>query len=246
MLEQTPKADRFIAQVVAHQALPRRRRVAFVEHQVDHPQHAIKTLRQFGQRRHLIGNSRIADLGFGADDALGDGRRALQKRAGDFFGGQVTDFAQGQRHLGIGGQRRVTAGEDQAQAVVLQLFVIHLSLLERLQRLHQLRLGTVETRTPAQAVDRLEAPGGHQPGPGAGRNTVTLPAFDGNEKCFVHGLFSQVEVAQQANQCRQDAPRLLAIDRLQLCPYRSKRGHQSGICVVTSATRRSRLSPQPR
>ncbi|MNH42670.1 hypothetical protein D3C79_1044150 [compost metagenome] len=48
----------------------------------------------------------------------------MQKRSGNLLGGQVADLAQGQRHLGVGGQRRVAAGEDQPQTVVAEQFFV--------------------------------------------------------------------------------------------------------------------------
>ncbi len=41
---------------------------------------------------------------------------------GDLLGRQPADLAQRERHLGIGRQRRVAAGEDQAQRVVFDDF----------------------------------------------------------------------------------------------------------------------------
>ncbi|MNG16268.1 hypothetical protein D3C84_1001640 [compost metagenome] len=82
---------------------------------------------------HLIGNFRVTDLRLGAHDALGDGGRCREKGPGDFFRGQVADFAQRQRHLGVRRQCRVTASEDQPQAIVLHVFVAPVGLLQRLE-----------------------------------------------------------------------------------------------------------------
>ena len=49
-----------------------------------------------------------------------------EKRAGDLLGGEAADFAQGECDLRVGRQGRVTAGEDEAEPVVLDLFVVHL------------------------------------------------------------------------------------------------------------------------
>ncbi|MNP09464.1 hypothetical protein D3C76_1015710 [compost metagenome] len=59
-------------------------------------------------------------------------------------------------------------------------------------------------------------------------------------------LFGQVEVTEQANQRRQDAPRILAIDSLDLLANLDFAHHQFGILWAKTSTRRSRLSPQPR
>ena len=74
--DQPPEPNRLGRQVVARQRLPGRGRIPLGEHQVDHVQDAVEPIRQIGARRHLIGNPRVADLPLGADDPLGDGRRA--------------------------------------------------------------------------------------------------------------------------------------------------------------------------
>jgi len=130
----------------------------------------------------------------------------LQEGPGNLLGGQVADLSQGERHLGIGRQGRVAAGEDQAQAVVSEQFVLTGVLPLALEEHDQVRLRAVETRPSTHCIDGLEATGGDQPRPGVVRHTITLPTLDGNEERIVHGLLSQVEIPQQANQRRQDAP----------------------------------------
>ena len=92
-------------------------------------EHGVEPLRQIGARRHFVGHPRVADLGFRADDALRDRRRRREERTGDLLGGQSADFAQRQRHLRIGRNCRMAAGEDQPQAVVFDALVVRLRLI---------------------------------------------------------------------------------------------------------------------
>ncbi len=214
--QQVAQADGFAGQLISGQLGAHGGRVALVEYQVDHPQHALQALGQFTQLRHLIGNPGVADLRLGAHDALGDGGRADQPGPGDFLGAQVADLAQGQRHLGIGRQCRVAAGEDQAQAVILHILDAPVVLFQLLQLAEQRRLGSRETRPSAQGIDRLEAADRHQPGPGVVGHASVLPALDGHEEGLVQRLFGQVEIPQQADQGGEDPPRLLAVDQRHL------------------------------
>ncbi|MCY1182860.1 hypothetical protein D9M73_234390 [compost metagenome] len=140
----------------------------------------------------------------------------------------------------------MAAGEDQPQAIVLQVILCHVRRLKGFQGVCQTGLGDIETGATAQAIDRLEAAGGHQPGPRAGRHAIALPALHRNEEGFMQGLLGQVEITEQADQSRQDSPRILAINGLHLLTYLGVAQHQFGIFRVTRSTSRSRLSPQPR
>jgi hypothetical protein len=61
----------------------------------------------------------------------------------------------------------------------------------------------VVASTAAQLIDSLEAAGGHQPGPGIIGYTFFRPLAQGGHKGFLQGIFSQVKVPQQTNQCSQ-------------------------------------------
>jgi hypothetical protein len=55
---------------------------------------------------------------------LGERCRRNQKCPGDFFGGESTDLAQGERDLSLGRQRGMAAGEDQAESIILDFLVV--------------------------------------------------------------------------------------------------------------------------
>ena len=82
----------------------------------------------------------------------------------------------------------------------------------------QLAQGCVEPGPPAHAIDRLEAARGHEPCPGILGHAVSRPALDGGDERIVERLFGAVEVAEQANQRREDTPRLGAVDGLDRPP----------------------------
>ncbi len=67
----------------------------------------------------LVGNRLVADDGFGADDALGEGGGGDEKCASDLFRGEAADLSQGEGELGFGRQSGMAAGEDEAEAVVV-------------------------------------------------------------------------------------------------------------------------------
>jgi hypothetical protein len=92
--------------------------MAFVEDQVDHPQHAGQARRALHRPRHLVGNAGRGDLGLGAHDALRQRGRGHQAGGGDGLGAQAADLAQRERDARFVRQAGVAAGEHQAQAVV--------------------------------------------------------------------------------------------------------------------------------
>ncbi len=172
--QQPAEADGLGAKIGPGQRRPRRSRIALVEHQVDHPQHAVEPCRQFLALRHAVGNPRIADPCLCTHDTLGDGGGRGEEGPRDLLGGQVADFAQGQRHARIGRQRRVAAGEDQPQTIVFHLVELRFMRLA-LQLLGQQPQRGIEPCPPAQGIDGLEAPGGHQPGARIARYAVARP-----------------------------------------------------------------------
>ena len=124
-LQQQPsQPDRLARHVVPRERRARRRRIAFVEHEVDHAQHGVQPLRQLGARRHLVRDARVADLRLGAHDALGERGRAGEKGARDLLGREPAHFAQRERDLRVRRQRRVAAREDEPQPVVLDALVV--------------------------------------------------------------------------------------------------------------------------
>jgi hypothetical protein len=60
------------------------------------------------------------------------------------------------------------------------------------------------------AVDRAVARGRHQPGAGIGRRSLTGPPCGGDRERLLRGFLGEVEVAEEADQRRDDAAPLVA------------------------------------
>ena len=71
----------------------------------------------------------------------------------------------------------------------------------------------VEAGVPADAVDRLEAAGGHQPRPRVPWHAVARPLLGGGDEGVVERLLGALEIAEKADQRRENAARFGAIDR---------------------------------
>jgi hypothetical protein len=116
--QQVPEPDRLLAQLPAHEAIAPGGRIALVEDQIHHPQHASQAVGQLLVGRHPIGDVRVRDLALGADDPLAHGRLGDQEGAGDLARRHPPERPQRERHPRRHVQRRMAAGEDQPQPVV--------------------------------------------------------------------------------------------------------------------------------
>jgi hypothetical protein len=79
---------------------------------------------------------------------------------------------------------------------------------------------------PADAVDCAVAGGGQQPGAGAGRNTVAWPTLGCDGKRLLRGFLGEIEVAEEADEGRNDATPVVAKDLVE-DRYRSTTGRTS-------------------
>ncbi len=113
--ENAAEAQRLLAQRRAHPVVAGRRRVAFVEDEIDHVEHRSQTRRAIFAARQLEGHVRLAQCALGAHDALGDGRFGHEKRTRDLVGGEAAEQAQGERHARFRREHRMTGGEHQPQ-----------------------------------------------------------------------------------------------------------------------------------
>src|SRR5438552_19003499 len=83
---------------------------------------------------------------------------------------------------------------------------------------------------PAQAVDRLVAADIDQPGTRVRRDAVRRPLLHRRSKGILQALLGELEIANEADQRREDATRLVAEDRLD-----AGRGYPRFACHGTSA-----------
>src|SRR3989454_999642 len=212
--QQAAEADRFAREIGAGQRVTGGSRVAFVENQVDGAQHRVEPLRQLLRPGHLIGNARIADLVLRPHDALRERRRRREKGARYLLCCQAAHFTQGQRDLRVVRKRRVAAGEDQAQPVVLDRF--RLGRLLGGERLGMVLFQRIEARAAADRVDRLEAAGGDEPGARIRRHAFLRPLLERRAERFAQRLLGEVEIAEQPHQRRKDAARFRPVDGFDL------------------------------
>src|SRR5881394_1405524 len=104
----------------------------------------------------------------------------------------------------------MAAGEDEAQPVVLDLF--GLGRLFRGQRLGVVLFQRREARPAPDRIDRLEAAGRDEPRARVGGNAIAWPLLERRAERIGERLLGEIEIAQQAHQRREYAPRLGAID----------------------------------
>jgi len=132
----------------------------------------------------------------------------------NFFRRQSADLAQRHRGLCICGKRRMAADEDQPQHVVLDWF--HVANLRfcaiRIEAVLDVLQRGVEAGPPPEVIDRLEATGRDQPGDRIVGHAVDRPRPRGCCKGVVQRLFRPVEIAEQADQRRQNPARMLPVD----------------------------------
>ena len=157
--QQAREPDRLRAQVLRASAR-QRSRVALVEDQVDDREHRLQPRRQVGLARHAVGDPRVADLALGAHQPLRHRRLGHEERARDLGRAQPAEQPQRERDLRGGRERRMAAGEDQPQAVV-----VHRARLLRLAGRSQrgLLLLRRARRLAAEAVDPAVARGRDDP-----------------------------------------------------------------------------------
>src|SRR6202035_3115714 len=86
------------------------------------------------RRRHFVRNPRLSNLCLGAHNALRQRRRSGEEGLCYLLGCQPTHLTQGERNARFRRQRRMTAGKDQAQPVVLQTALKAVLLLGPLRR----------------------------------------------------------------------------------------------------------------
>ena len=174
---------------------------------------------QLVARRHLVGDSSVANLVFCSHDPLRERRRGGEERLPDFLGLEPADLAQGQRDACVGIQRGMAAGEDEPQSIVGDLVVFFKMCLaigtdERIDLRRQLVDHCVEARRAAQAIDRFEASGRDEPRARVVGNAVARPRLERGRKRIMQRLLCAIEVAEQTDERREHAPRIGSINRV--------------------------------
>ena len=121
--QDAPEPQRVFTEAGAHPVVARGGGIAFVEDQVDHPEHRGQARGQLLSARHLEGDARLGQGALGADDALGDGRVRDQEGPRDLLGGEAAEEAQGEGHPRLHREDRMAGREHEAQEVVADVVV---------------------------------------------------------------------------------------------------------------------------
>src|SRR6185312_8224251 len=78
----------------------------------------------------------------------------------------------------------------------------------------QINLCGIKACPPAHHVDGLESPSGYKPGARIVRKAGLRPRLQRGSESLVHGLFGEIEIAEQAHQRRQNSARFRPVKRL--------------------------------
>jgi hypothetical protein len=124
------------------------RGIPLVEDQVQHREHDVHPGRELAGRRLFERNPGLADLALRAHETLRRRGLGLEKRPGDLARRQSPERPKGECAPRLLRQRRMTADEQQAQAIVLD----RVRLFER----HQGRLDVIRQRRVARASEPVD------------------------------------------------------------------------------------------
>ena len=172
-----------------------------------------------------------------AQDALGHRRLADQERRRDLAGRQAADRAQRERDLRFGGQRRVAAGERQAEQFVVgppvRSPVVRPSAAAPCAGRRPVGSGQAHASVAASSaslsladlvaaepVKGLAAGGGRQPAAGVGGHPVARPVLDRLDERVLHRVLGQADVAGARGEGGPDPGRLLPVGALKRLPSR--------------------------
>ena len=203
---QPPEPDGFCRDIRSYQRPASRRRVAFVENQINHRQDRVEARRHVVGVGHDVRNARVANLPFRPDEPLGHRRRRNEKRACDFVSVEAAERSERQRYLGFQGEGRMAAGENQPKPIIRDFGRVVVGLLD----------GPVEPRRPVgvecfgrllpapQPVDGFVTRGLDDPGAWKLGHAGVAPLVHGSRKRFLSCLFGQIEVAEEPDQRGHD------------------------------------------
>ena len=163
--------------------------------------------------RHAQRDAGVADLPLRSHEPLGERRLGNEEAARDLRRRETADEAQRQRDLCLGGERRMTAREDQLQAFVgdNSLLVVG-QLLSTCEQLGFAR----ECLFAPDLIDCAVACSGDDPRAGIRRHAVTRPALGGAKERVLYRVLGEVEITEDAAENRDGLRPLVAVGARQL------------------------------
>jgi hypothetical protein len=218
---QLAQSDRLRAELRAEQFVAGGCGVALAEDEVEHGEHEGEPLGQLVVGRDPEGDPGVADLALGAHQALRHRRLGDQERAGDLRRGQPAHRLQRQRHPRLLGERRMSAGEDQAQPLVPdpdQAVGREVHDLARFAGVAGLLVLSVGGALTAQPVERPVTRDRDEPLRRRVRNAGRWPVLQRRRGGLLQRLLGELEIPQPVDERRQhprpigkeDAPERLA------------------------------------
>ena len=222
--------DRLVGQVVAPA-------VALVVDEVEDREDGLEALGQALGDGHAERDAGELDLLLRAHQALRHGRLVDEERVRDLGRREASERAQRQGDLRVQRQRRMAAGEHQLEALVGEGVLVH-GVFSPLGHIEQPGLGG-QHPIAADAIDRPVASDGDQPAGRARRRPLAGPTRRGAREGLLRGLLGEVEVAEEADQCREDAIPVVSKD---LFDQRSTSGRTSMAPPSRAAGMRAAIS----
>ncbi len=206
---QPRQPDRLGTQLAADQRVACRGAVPLVEDQVEDREHAVEPLGQELVGRHPVRDPGVAYLLLGPDQSLGERGLGNQEGTRDLGRGEAAERSQGERDAGVHRESRMAAGEHQAKPIVAEAAVApeaHVVLLSSAVDEGALDLGELQglATCPADPVEGAVSRRGGDPCPWVARNAIPRPGLERGHERVGERLLGQVEVAQDADERRED------------------------------------------
>jgi hypothetical protein len=191
---------------------PACRGVPLVEEEVEHREHGVQALRQLIRLGDRVGDLRGGDLPLRPDETLRHRRGRDEKRPRDLVRAEADESTEREGDLGLQRERRMAAGEDEAEKIVgdLEREVRPGGDLVEICRIRFELSG--QDLLPAEPVDGDGARSLDEPGARVLGHAPVAPAAQRRFECVLGRLFGQAEVARQADQGSENARPLNAVN----------------------------------
>ena len=198
--EEGRQSDGLGNEIRPHQILSLVRAVAFVEQQVEHGQDGAQSIRKLRWTRHIDLDVPRPELPLRPDDPLRDRRLLRQEGPRNLADFESAGQLQRQSDLAFGGDRGVTAREDHAKDVVIQLVCKPRHTIapacirtSRLAGVHG-RQPCLQRCMPAQCVKRVVVRNPEQPRCRIARNAVEWPSPKRSDERILHDVLREIDV----------------------------------------------------